>query len=103
MRQAGRFDQDAECYVCGMTRIRVSTTVDSQALAAARNLGLGTDSVTLDAALIALLASHRAADIDQAYTAYDDHPLDEPDEWGNLAAFRESVGRTRKRPNKKAS
>ena len=86
-----------------MNRIRVSTTVDAESLAAARSLGLGTDSVTLDAALMALLASRRAAELDETYTAYDDHPLDEPDEWGNLAAFRESVGRTRKRSNKKAS
>jgi hypothetical protein len=37
------------------------------------------------------VARHRAAEIDLAYAAYDDHPLDEPDEWGDLAAFREAA------------
>lgn len=45
----------------------------------------------LDEALRALLARHRASDIDLAYSAYDDHPLDERDEWGDLAAFREAA------------
>jgi hypothetical protein len=27
-----------------------------------------------------------------AYASYDEHPLDETDEWGNLAAFREAAG-----------
>ena len=43
-------------------------------------------------ALTALLARHRAAEIDTAYQAYDDHPLDHPDEWGDLASFREAAG-----------
>ncbi len=34
----------------------------------------------------------RAAEIDAAYAAYDAHPLDEPDEWGDLASFREAAG-----------
>ena len=25
------------------------------------------------------------------YAAYDDHPLDEPDEWGDLASFRRAA------------
>ena len=33
------------------------------------------------------MSSTRKADIDAAYEAYDRHPLDEPDEWGDLAAF----------------
>jgi hypothetical protein len=45
----------------------------------------------LDEALRALLARHRAGEIDPAYGAYDDHPLDEPGEWGDLAAFREAA------------
>lgn len=72
----------------GMARVRVSTTVDEQLLARARALGGGsTDAALLDAALAALLASNRAEEIDAAYAAYDERPLDEPDEWGNLAAF----------------
>ena len=49
------------------------------------------DSALVDEALAALLARHRAAEVDASYAAYDAHPLDEPDEWGDLASFRRSV------------
>ena len=76
-----------------MTRVRVSTTVDEALLAEARGVDAGTpDSVLIDAALRAFLADHRAARIDAGYAAYDAHPLDEPDEWGDLAAFRDAAG-----------
>lgn len=42
-------------------------------------------------ALRALLARHRAREIDATYAAYDEHPLDEPDEWGDLQSFREAA------------
>jgi post-segregation antitoxin (ccd killing protein) len=72
-----------------MARTRVSTTVDEELLARARGLRDGvTDSVLLDEALAALVARHRAAEIDAAYAAYEAHPLDESDEWGDLASFR---------------
>jgi hypothetical protein len=72
-----------------MTRVRVSTTVDGELLAKARSRRLGaSDAVLLDEALRALLARHRAAEIDAAYAVYDEHPLDEPDEWGDLQSFR---------------
>jgi hypothetical protein len=72
-----------------MARTRVSTTVDEHLLSAARGLRAGlTDSVLLDEALAALLAQHRSAEIDAGYAAYDEHPIDEPDEWGDLASFR---------------
>jgi len=51
-----------------------------------------TDAALLDEALQALLARHRSAQVDAAYAAYDEHPLDEPDEWGDLASFREAAG-----------
>ncbi len=51
-----------------------------------------TDAALLDEALEALLARRRAAEIDAAYRAYDEHPLDEPDEWGDLASFRRAAG-----------
>jgi hypothetical protein len=35
----------------------------------------------------ALAARNRASEIDAAYVAYDEFPIDEPDEWGSLAAF----------------
>jgi hypothetical protein len=73
-----------------MNRMRV--TVDHELLASARRLRSNlTDAALLDEALEALLARHRAADIDAAYGAYDEHPLDEPDAWGDLASFREAA------------
>jgi hypothetical protein len=75
-----------------MARMRVSTTVDQQLLESARRaLSPLTDSAVLDQALAALLDRHRAAEIDAAYTAYDKHPLEEPDAWGDLASFREAA------------
>jgi antitoxin MazE5 len=75
-----------------MSRIRVSTTVDSELLALARKtMGRTTDAALLDEALRALLARHRAVEIDAQYAAYDEHPLDEADEWGDLQSFREAA------------
>jgi antitoxin MazE5 len=77
----------------GMARVRVSTTVDEQLLARARHSrSTATDAALLDEALEALLARHRAAEIDASYSAYDTHPLDEPDEWGDLASFGKAAG-----------
>lgn len=78
-----------------MSRTRLSTTVDADLLQAARRVRSGdTDAVMIDEALRALLAIHRSAEIDARYIAYDEHPLDEPDEWGDLASFREAAGRS---------
>lgn len=79
-----------------MARARVSTTVDGELLAHARGLRAGqTDAALLDEALGALVARHRAAETDLAYAAaYDAHPPDEPDEWGDLASFREAAATT---------
>jgi hypothetical protein len=75
-----------------MARKRVSTTVDEKLLSSARRLRSElTDAALLDEALAALLARHRGAEIDATYAAYDEHPLDEPDEWGDLASFREAA------------
>ncbi|MDA8373236.1 MAG: hypothetical protein M0Z91_03095 [Actinomycetota bacterium] len=72
-----------------MSRVRISTTVDQQLLEQARKVKAGVpDSVLVDAALAALLDRHRAAEVDAAYAAYESHPLDEGDEWGDLASFR---------------
>jgi hypothetical protein len=76
------------CHPSGMPRTRISTTVDAELLEKARNARSGVaDSALIDEALGALLARWRAAEIDAAYAAYDAHPLDEPDEWGDLASF----------------
>jgi hypothetical protein len=75
-----------------MPRTRVSTTVDDALLTKARALRSGaTDASLLDEALAALLRHHRAGQIDADYAAYDEHPLDEDDEWGDLASFREAA------------
>lgn len=80
------------CYVYGMARTRVSTTVDAQLLASARSANRGlNDASLLDAALEALLARRRAAQIDAEYAAYDAVSLDAEDEWGDLASFREAA------------
>lgn len=63
-------------------------------MAAARGLRSGTtDAELLDNALKAYLSQHRAAEIDAAYAAYDEHPIDEPDEWGDLHSFLDAARR----------
>jgi len=76
----------------GMTRIRVSTTVDESLLENARSMRSDlNDAALLDEALSALVGRHRAAEIDAGYAVYDEHPLDEADVWGDLASFREAA------------
>lgn len=76
-----------------MARVRLSTTVDADLMDAARHLRPGTkDASLVDEALRALLAMHRAAKVDVAYGIYDQQPLDQPDEWGDLASWRRAAG-----------
>lgn len=79
-----------------MARARVSTTVDEGLLASARRLRSGaTDAALLDEALAALVARHRAAEIDVEYErAYREHPVDEPDEWGDLVSWGDAARRS---------
>lgn len=66
--------------------------MDSELLAGARRVRSGiTDAALVDAALEALLSRHRAAEVEASYAAYDEHPIDEPDAWGDLASFREAA------------
>jgi len=75
-----------------MARIRLSTTVDSALLEDARRARRGLrDAALVDEALEALIARHRAAEVDASYAAYDQHPPDEPDVWGDLASFRRAA------------
>ncbi len=74
-----------------MSRIRLSTTVDADLLESARRASGKPDSALVDEALTALLARHRAAEVDASYAVYDKHPLNEPDEWGDLATFRRAA------------
>ena len=84
------------CHNYGMTRTRLSTTVDRDLLDGARKAHGGTtDAELIDEALAALLLRYRAAEVDDAYeVAYRDHPIDEPDEWGDLASFRDAAAAT---------
>ena len=78
-----------------MVRARVSTTVDADLLQAARALrSNSSDATMIEEALRALVARHRASEIDASYAAYGEHPLDEPDEWGDLASFRAAAARS---------
>ncbi len=66
--------------------------MDAALLEHARHARSGvSDSVLVDEALAALLARHRDAEVDASYAVYDEHPLDEPDEWGDLASFRRAA------------
>jgi hypothetical protein len=86
---------DRVWHICGMSRTRLSTTVDKDLLQAARRVRSGyTDAAMIDEALRALVARYRSAEIDASYAVYDEHPLNEPDEWGDLASFREAAGRS---------
>ncbi|CAB4363401.1 MAG: DUF2191 domain-containing protein [Actinobacteria bacterium] len=80
-----------------MARTRISTTVDHELLMRVRALHPGaTDALIIDDALTALLARERAAAIDAAYrTAYETHPIEEPDAWGDLGSFHHAVAASR--------
>lgn len=79
------------CYDHGMGRMRISTTVDGKLLEQARRLAEWlNDAAMMDAALEALATRYREAEIDAAYEVYDRLPLDEPDEWGDLASFHDA-------------
>jgi antitoxin MazE5 len=78
-----------------MPRTRISTTVDEDLLATARRLHPAeSDAALIDAALRALARRHREAEIDASYATYDEHPLDEPDAWGDLASFHAAADRS---------
>lgn len=76
-----------------MARVRISTTVDAELISEARELRAGvTDAALVDEALAALLAVNRAGEVDATYLAYDQVPLDQPDEWGDLESWRRAAG-----------
>ncbi|MGH9028247.1 MAG: hypothetical protein ACRDV4_01320 [Acidimicrobiales bacterium] len=67
--------------------------MDQELLERARGTKEGVpDLALIDEALVALLARYRVAEVDAAYASYDDHPLDQGDEWGDLASFRAAAG-----------
>ena len=66
--------------------------MNADLLTSARTVRSGiTDAALVDEALKALLARHRSAEVDASYAAYGEHPIDEPDEWGDLASFRQAA------------
>lgn len=66
--------------------------VDSKLLDEARRVRPDvTDAALVDQALAALLSGCRAAEIDASYAAYDEQPIEDPDEWGDLASFRRAA------------
>lgn len=76
-----------------MRRARLSTTVNAKLLAVARRIWPGTtEAALIDSALSVLLPRYRSAEVDASYVAYDRHPVDEPDEWGDLASWRRAAG-----------
>lgn len=67
--------------------------MDARLLGSARSVRSGiTDAALIDEALNALLARYRSAAVDASYAAYDEHPAEEPDEWGDLATWRRAAG-----------
>ncbi len=68
--------------ICGMNRVRLSTTVDGQALTRARRLKIGSDAELVDAALNALIRNLEAerdlAALD-SWPYADDAELEMPD------------------------
>lgn len=83
----------AAWHTYGMGRTRISTTVDADLLEGARRVrSESNDAALIDTALAALLDRHRSAQLDASYAAYDQQPLDQRDEWGDLASFRQAAG-----------
>ena len=75
-----------------MSRVRVSTTVDGDLLAEARRIRTQSNDATLiDEALRSLITSNRSGEIDATYAAYDQFPVDDPDDWGSLDEFRRAA------------
>jgi hypothetical protein len=73
-------------------RIQVSTTVDDQLLKDARHVRIRlSGTALLDEALAALLARYTNSEIDASYSAYDDKPIDGPEERGDMGSFREAA------------
>ena len=79
-----------------MSKVRISTTVDAQLLAQARERhGAGTDASLIEQALRALLKRYEDAEIDAAYLAAYDSGADEmSDDWGHLGKFLDAAAKS---------
>jgi hypothetical protein len=68
------------------------TAVDAELLGNARRVRPGvTDAALIDEALAALVARHISAKFDAGCAAYEAHPVEEPDERGDLASWRRAA------------
>ncbi len=75
-----------------MSRIRISTTVDECLLEQARSTSSWQSAAEMvDAAMQSLVAAHQETQIDDAYQAYEECPVDAPDAWGRLSDFHRDV------------
>lgn len=50
-----------------------------------------TETGVLDQTVSTVLAREHATEVDASYAAYDKHPADEPDKWGDLASWRRAA------------
>lgn len=83
------------CSLPGVSRVRISTTVDGERLAAARVITGPSDIQLLDSSLRALLNQQRSIAIDALYSAYDEFPIPESDEWGDLEHWHSAADASR--------
>ena len=51
------------------------------------------DAELQDEAVLTLSQRPSQSEIDESYRAYERHPINEPDAWGDLASWREAVAR----------
>lgn len=74
----------------------MSTTVDSDLLEQARAVeDWKNDATLVEAALRALVKRYHDDEIDDAIRrGYEAHPIDEPDEWGDLASWLDAASKT---------
>jgi len=75
----------------GIRRLLLAGMMNSQKFLGSTDIEVDTAVNAIDVRL-AVDARHRASEIDAAYGAYDRIPIQEPDEWGDLASFSSAAG-----------
>jgi hypothetical protein len=78
-------------WSCHASRAHQHDRRPGAAGAARRVAGHVNDASLVDAALDALIAANRRVELDASYAAYDETPVEAPDEWGDLASFRSAA------------
>lgn len=84
-----------------MSKIRISTTVEPELMQRARACcGGAKDATVIEQALIALIADHRAAEIDhQLDLGYAQIEYERPDAWGDLPGFLDALNGVTRAPD----